>query len=393
MLANFSDEELIFPKATVLGVAEEISESLVDRVNAKVEANSTGPSKPPRKRKNEALYNKALQGKLDHLNPEDRKHIEPVLMKFASVFHEETTNDFKGTKVIEHEIPVGDARPIRRPPYRTPYALRDEMEQQVQNMLQKGVIRESNSPWAAPAILVPKKSIDGKPKYRFCIDVRALNAVTKSTPMPSRKLTKLPPPFLARNILVLDRYSGFWQVNIKEEHKERTGFTVPLGHYEFNRLSFGLSNSPASFQRLMDTVLRNSLGTECFTYIDDVIVFSRTAEEQDLRLGNILQKSDEANLQLHPGKCVFAQSQVQYLGFTLSANGVFASPDKVKAVRECPNPTSVKEVRAFLELASFYRREVPNFAEIAKPLTQLTRKGQFTWGLRQQEPFEGQKRG
>jgi hypothetical protein len=97
----------------------------------------------------EALYNKLLKGKLDHLTPEDRLHIEPVLVKYAHIFHDEETNDFKGTTVIEHEIQVGDAQPIRRPPYRTPYALREEMERQVQDMLKKGVIRESNSPWSA----------------------------------------------------------------------------------------------------------------------------------------------------------------------------------------------------------------------------------------------------
>jgi len=108
---------------------------------------------------------------------------------------------------------------------------------------------------------------------------------------------------------VLDCYSGFWQVPIKE-HKERTGFTVPFGHYEFNRLPFGLANSPSSFQRLMDVVLKNLVGVECWIFIDDLIVFSRSAEEHALRLENVLQRLDEANLQLHPGKCVFAKLQV-----------------------------------------------------------------------------------
>jgi len=180
--------------------------------------------------------------------------------------------------------------------------------------------------------------------------------------------------FGSRYFSVLDCYSGFWQVPIKEEHKERTRFTVPQGHYEFNRLPFGLSNSPSNFQRLMDIVLKSLVGTECWVFIDDVIVFSKSAEEHAPRLENVLRRFDEANLHLHPGKCVFAQSKVQYLGFVLPENGVSASTDKVKAVREYPTPTNVTEVRAFLGLASFYRRLVPNFAQIAKPLTTLTRK-------------------
>jgi hypothetical protein len=128
---------------------------------------------PPRTKKNE-VYNKLLSGKLDHLNSDGRRHIEPVLLKYTHVFHDEDTNDFKATQVMEHQILVGDAKPIRKPPYRTPYALRGEMQDQIQKMLAKGVIRESNLPWSAPAILVPKK-VDGKPKYRFCVHFRALN--------------------------------------------------------------------------------------------------------------------------------------------------------------------------------------------------------------------------
>ena len=138
----------------------------------------------------------------------------------------------------------------------------------------------------------------------------------------------------------------------------------------------------------MDVLLKNSVGAECCVFIDDVI-FSNTAEEHTLRLENVLHRFDEANLQLHPGKCVFAQPQVQYLGFILSRDGISASPDKVKAVRQYPTPKSVKDFRAYLGLASFYRRLVPNIARIAKPLTTLTRKDQkFIWGPSQQEAFE-----
>ena len=158
------------------------------------------------------------------------------------------TNDFKGTDVIEHEILVGDAQPIRRRPYRTPYALRGEIKAQIEDMLRKGVIRESNSPWSAPAILVPKRSPDGNLKFRFCVDFRALNSVTKFDPYPlpvfEETVSSL---FGSKYFSVLDCYSGFWQVSIKEDHKERMGFSVPFGHYEFNRLPFGLLNSPANF--------------------------------------------------------------------------------------------------------------------------------------------------
>jgi hypothetical protein len=142
----------------------------------------------------------------------------------------------------------------------------------------------------------------------------------------------------------------------------------------------------------MDTDLKNLIGTECFIYLDDMIIFSCTVEEHALRLDNILHRFEEANLQLHPRKCVFAKPQVQYLSYILSENGISASPEKVKAVRQYPTPKCVRGIRAFLGLASFYRSLVPNFAKIVKPLSQLTRKGQeFSWGPRQQEAFESLK--
>jgi hypothetical protein len=185
------------------------------------------------------------------------------LLKFAHIFHYEATNDFNGTSVIEHQIPVGKMQLIRRPPYRTPYALRDEMKAQIEDYLRKGVIRESISPWSAPAILVPKNSPDGKPKFRFCVDFWALNSVTKfdayHLPVFEDTISTL---FGSKSFTVLDCYSGFRRVSTKEEYKERTGFTVPFGHFEFNRLPFGLSNRPTNFQRLMDEFLRCLIRTE-----------------------------------------------------------------------------------------------------------------------------------
>jgi hypothetical protein len=127
------------------------------------------------------------------------------------------------------------------------------MENHVQTMLRKGVISESTSPWSAPVILVPKKSLDGRPKYRFCVDFRALNAVTKFDTYPLPRFEETTSTLAgSKYFSVLDCYAGYWQVQIREEDREKTAFTVPSGHYEFNRLFFGLSNSPYSFQRLVD---------------------------------------------------------------------------------------------------------------------------------------------
>jgi hypothetical protein len=236
-------------------------------------------------------------------------------------------------------------------------------------MLHNGVIRESNSPWSAPIILAPKKSPDSSKCLRFCIDFRSPNSVTKldTYPLPVFEETTST-LYGAKYFTVLDCYSGFWQISIRESDREKTSFSVPFGKYEFNSLPYG-PNSPASFHQMKDVVLKNLSASECYVFTDDVIIFSKSAEEHVERLKNVLQRFDKANLQLQPEKCVFAQPQVQYLGFVLSDKGVPASPDKVKAVREYPVPKNVKDVRAFLGLASFYRRLVRGFAETAKPLS------------------------
>jgi hypothetical protein len=269
----------------------------------------------------------------------------------------------------------------------------DEMEGQIKDMLKKGVIEPSFSPWSAPAILVPKKTLDGRPKYRFCVDFRALNKVTQfdTYPLPTFDET-VSTLHGNRYFSVLDCYSGFWKLKLAEEDKMRTAFSMPSGHYKFLRLPYGLANSPASFQRLMDLVLRDLVGTECYTFIDDVIIFGDTIEEHASRLAHVLERFDQANLQLQPGKCVFAQPQVEYLGCIVSRDGIRASPDKTKAVKNFPVPRNVKELRQFLGLASFYRRLVPNFAQIAKPMSELLRKdAPFDWSDRQQAAFEALK--
>ena len=153
------------------------------------------------------------------------------------------------------------------------------MENQIETMLRKGVIEASYSPWSSLVILVPKKTLDGKPKYRFCVDFRTQNAVTQfeTYPLPVFEET-VSTLHGSKYFSVIDCYSGFWQIKIAEEDKMKTAFSTPSGHYHFHRLPYGLSNSPAIFQRLMDVVLRDLTGTECWIFLDELIVFSDTTE-------------------------------------------------------------------------------------------------------------------
>ena len=160
----------------------------------------------------------------------------------------------------------------------------------------------------------------------------------------------------SRYFSTLDCKSGFHQVKVAEADRDKTSFTTPLGSFGFRKMAFGLCNGPSTFQRLMDIILKELRGTECWVFLDDLIIFSDTIEEHANRLEHVLQRFEKANLLLQPAKCVFAKSKVQYLGYVVSREGISASPDKVKAVREYPTPQSVKDVRSFLGLASFYRQ-------------------------------------
>ena len=189
----------------------------------------------------------------------------------------------------------------------------------------------------------------------------------------------------------LDLKSGYWQVEIAPEDREKTAFILPNGLYQFETMPFGLCNAPATFQRLMQTVLRGLFPSKCLIYLDDIIVFGQTAEEHDRNLTEVLRRIQDAGLTLNPKKCCFLRNSVDYLGHQISAEGIKALPDKLETVQNWPLPRSQKELQSFLGLANYYRRFVQGYSQIAAPLHRLTEKAakrNFNWGPEQDEAFE-----
>ena len=184
----------------------------------------------------------------------------------------------------------------------------------------------------------------------------------------------------------LDLKSGYWQQEIAEEDREKTAFTVgPLGFFEFETLAFGLVNAPASFQRLMQTIMGDLHLKECWLYLDDIIVASRTFPEHLNRLNNVFQRLDKAGLKLKPSKCHFLQEEIKYLGHIVSKEGIRTDPSKIEALKEWPIPKCVQDVRRFIGFASFYRRFCPGFAQVARPLHNLL-KGNHNLGKKGKRP-------
>ena len=240
-------------------------------------------------------------------------------------------------------------------------------------MLSQGIITASNSPWASPVVLVKKK--DGS--TRFCVDYRKLNWVTRKDSYPLPRIDDILDKLHGTAYFsTLDLMSGYWQCQLTPVAKEKTAFITFGGLYEFEVMPFGLSNAPSTFQRLMETTLRDLNWKSCLIYLDDVIVFSHTFEEYLYHLAQVFDRLREANLRLKPSKCSFGRQEVNYLGHVISANGILPDPSKIELVRNFPQPKTVRQVRSFLGLANYYRRFVQDFSKIASPLHDLTKKHQ-----------------
>ena len=285
------------------------------------------------------------------------------------------------TSLVEMHIDTGDSSPRKQPVRRIPFAVRQEVATQLRKMQDSGVIRPSNSPWASPVVLVRKR--DGS--LRFCIDYRDLNSVTKADTFPLPRIDELLDQLgRSKYFSTLDLAAGYWQVPVHSTSREKTAFITHQGLYEFQVMPFGLKNAPAVFQRLMQRVLHGLNPEEgpdfVSVYLDDVLVFSETLEEHLGHLRSVMGRLGAAGLKLKPSKCCFIREEVEYLGHVLTPNGLKPNPERVTAVTNFPIPQSVREVRQFLGLASYYRRFVQGFAKIAQPLHALTQKGAlFDW--------------
>lgn len=309
------------------------------------------------------------------LSSSEKHRLYKVIQKNGDVI---SIDDETGlTDVVEHEIPTGGAHPISQPPRRVPFHKLADVDSFVQDGLAKGVIRPSKSPWSSPLVMVRKK--DGS--TRFCVDFRRLNESTVGDSFPIPRIDdSLDALGGAKLFTTLDLAKGYWQVPVQESDRAKTAFACHKGLFEFNTMPFGLKGAPATFQRLMTSVLGELNWQILLIYLDDIIIYSRSFEEHLLHLQLVLDKLRAAGLKLNPSKCVFACTEVHYLGFVVSPEGIKPDQGKTKAIQHFPRPTNVLEVRRFVGLASYYRRFIEHFADIAAPLHALTRANvKFSW--------------
>nr|XP_040253242.2 uncharacterized protein LOC120969950 [Aegilops tauschii subsp. strangulata] len=266
--------------------------------------------------------------------------------------------------------------PVAVCPYRYPAAHKDELERQCTAMLAQGIIRASCSAFSSPVLLVRKP--DGS--WRFCIDYRALNAITVNDAFPIPVVDELLDELRrARFFTKLDLRSGYHQVRMRAEDIPKTAFRTHDGLYEFLVMPFGLCNAPATFQALMNDLLRPYLRRFVLVFFDDILIFSETWADHLRHVRTVFTVLHQHRLFVKRSKCAFAVESISYLGHTISAAGVVMDPEKVQAVADWPQPRSARAVRGFLGLAGYYRKFVKEFGVVAAPLTALLRKDGFSW--------------
>ncbi|KAL5565172.1 hypothetical protein UlMin_028336 [Ulmus minor] len=314
----------------------------------------------------------------------------PVVQEFVDVFPEDLPG-LPPDREIKFSIDlIPGTAPISKAPYRMAPSELKELKVQLQELMDKGFIRLSFSPWGAPVLFVKKK--DGT--LRLCIDYRELNKVTVKNKYPLPRIEDLFDQLQGASYFSkIDLRSGYHQLKIKEEDIPKTAFRTRYGHYEFLVMPFGLTNAPAAFMDLMNRIFKEYLDQFVIVFIDDILIYSRSKEEHERHLRTILQTLREKKLFAKFKKCEFWLENVSFLGHIISKEGIAVDPGKIEAIKNWPTLTNVKEVRSFLGLAGYYRRFVEGFSKIASPLTQLTRKNvKFQWSDERERSFQELKK-
>ena len=332
-------------------------------------------------------------GQHPDLTASHRQRLNKLLQQYQDIF---------GSKLYTDAIPKEDMPTVidimpgskipNRPLYRYSPLEVQEIEKQVQEMLAQGLVQHSTSPYGAPVLLVKKP--DGT--WRFCVDYRALNAITVRNAHALPRIDDLLDRIQgAKYFSSMDLLQGFYQMPLPEHDRPKTAFKTTFGHFEFRVVAMGLCNAPSVFQRMMNSIFRDQLNKSVLIYLDDILVFSKTLEEHIQHLQQVFDTIRKNQLSLKVNKCHFFQEELKFLGHIISKEGIKPDAEKVKVVLDWPTPVKQTDVRAFLGLTQYFRRFIRNYAAIAGPLTDLTKleyKKRLIWNPRAEAAFQELKK-
>lgn len=303
-----------------------------------------------------------------------------LCMKFADVFalpdDKLTTNNFYTQK-----LKLKSDDPVYVKNYRLPKTQKDEIDKQVQKLLENDLIEPSISSFNSPLILVPKKSLNGEKKWRMCVDYRMLNKNLVADKFPLPRIDEILDSLgRAKFFSVLDLYSGFWQIPIEANSREMTAFSTDRGAYQWKVLPFGINVAPNSFSRMMSIAFSGLPPESAFIYMDDLVVIGGSIKHHLSNLEKVFSTCRKFNLKLNPEKCEFFRPEVTFLGHSCTEHGIRPDNKKLETIEKYPRPNDKESTKRFTAFANYYRRFIPNFADIARPLNKLTRKkAVFKW--------------
>jgi hypothetical protein len=294
------------------------------------------------------------------------KQIQSLLNTYDDLFQEPTS--LPPQRSFDHHIQLLPGAPlviIR--PYKYSPAQKDEIERQIAEMLKNGIIKPSQSPYASPVLLVKKK--DGT--WRFCVDYRHLNAQTVKNKHPMPIVDELIDELAgAKWFTKLDFRAGYHQICIDPADTHKTAFKTHHGLYEFLVMAFGLTNAPATFQSIMNLIFAALLRKGVIVFMDDILIYSSTLDQHVSLLQQVFEILRKHKFFIKLSKCSFAQQEIEYLGHSISSQGVATEKSKIAAVEQCPVPKNVKDLRGFLGLTGYYRRFIKNYGLISRQLDQ-----------------------
>ena len=393
-ILNTSAEPKVLPEGSCLGYLESVevcskqpllSCAVVTQPSVPQSSRQTDHRHEDRIERVRPIISEMTQGLSTELNAEQQVTVQNLLWSYQDIL---SVDDFDlgYTDLVSHTIDTGVSPPLRETLRRHPQAYLDAIDKQVDQMLQQNVIEPASSPWCSNVVLVRKKDNS----LRVAIDYRRLNNVTRKDSYPLPHIDSCLDALNGSSwFSTLDLRAGYWQVRQDPKDADKTAFITRKGCFRFKVLSFGLTGAPSLFQRLMDLILAGLTWCTALVYLDDIVVFSRSFEEQTERLKAVFERLRAANLKVKPNKCRLYQRQITFLGYVVSAKGIETDPEKVRVVQEWPAPANISEVRSFIGLCSYYRKFVKSFAELAAPLHDLTKKNaRFRWEAAHQSAFE-----
>ena len=355
---------------------------VVNYVHADIISEHEGPVCIPVKLGNSVVLEN-LDEKLSHIKDSVKSELKDLILEFSELFPDVPSRTIAGV----HDVDVGEAQSIKQHPYRLSPDKLKYLDEEVTYLLKNDLIEKSNSNWSSPCLLVPKP--DGS--YRMCTDYRKLNAVTKTDTYPIPRIDDcIDSVGNAQVVSKFDLLKGFWQVPLTDNAKELSAFVTPKGLFQYKVMPFGMKNSPATFQRIINDVIGDV--PHCSAYIDDIIVYTDNWDQHMETMRLLFEKLLHAKLTVNLNKCEFGHARVQFLGHVVGHGVVTPVEAKVKAICDFPQPKNQKELMRFLGMAGYYRKFCPNFSTVAEPLTRLLSKSKkYEWSSSADDSFQGLK--